>query len=485
MKKIIYISCSLLLAAVTTISCERDISLVNVNPKLPEIVPSENIVASSQQYLAAQWVTPSVNSNITRFFTQQWTETQYVDETNYNFPARNQPQAHYNVMMRDVLGPLRQAGVFLDAEAESTSYSIADQAKIKANKKATIELLSIFTWANLVDTFGDVPYSESFRVGGNGTEILQPKYDDAATIYADLQTRLDAVLATITTSVPGYSVDLVYKGNMSKWMKFGNTIKLQMGLNLADVQPAVSKSLVEAAYQGGVILAAADNYNHPFIATQFQNPVYQNLVANGRNDFIPSSVYLDFMKNTNDPRVPKYWTPLADGTYVGGNYGTLNNYAAFSHINPTYTGATVPGQIFDVLYVKYMLLEAAARGYSVGGSAATWYADAINTSMTGVGVTATDAAAFLALNPYDATNWKKSVGEAAWIGLHNRGIEAWYFWRRLDAPVLTAPPAATGLVYRMPYSLNEYSTNKVNVEAAAAKIVGGDTYTSKIFWDKF
>lgn len=484
MKKIIYISCSLLLAAVTTISCERDISAVNVNPKLPEVVPSENLVAASQQYMAVQWVTPNVNANIIRFFTQQWTETQYVDETNYNFPARNQPQAHYNTMMRDVIGPLRQAGVFLDAEAESTSYSIADQAKIKANKKATIELLSIFAWVNLVDTFGDVPYSETLRVGGNGTEILQPKYDDGAAIYADLQTRLNAILGTITTSLPGYSVDLVYKGNMSKWTKFGNTIKLQMGLTLADAQPAISKTLVESAYQSGVILAAADNYNHPFVATQFQNPVYQNLVANGRNDFIPSDVYMNFMLSKNDPRVPKYFTPLPNGSFVGGKYGFLNNYTSFSHINPTYTGATVPGQIFDVLYVKYMLLEAAARGYSVGGSAATWYADAINTSMTGVGVSATDAAAFLVANPYDATNWKKSVGEAAWIAMHNRGIEAWYFWRRLDYPVLQAPPTAAGLVYRMPYSLNEYSTNRTNVEAAATKI-GGDKYTTKLFWDKF
>ena len=483
MKKVIFLACSLLLTAATTISCERDISAVNVNPKQPEVVPSENLVASSQQYMAVQWVTPSVNFNITRFFTQQWTETQYVDETNYNFAARNQPQNHYNVMMRDVLGPLRKASIFLDNEAESTSFSIEDQAKIKLNKKATIELLSIFTWVNLVDTFGDIPYSEAFRVAGNGEEVLQPKYDDAAGIYADLATRLNATLATVTPGLPGYSIDLVYKGNMTKWKKFGNTIKLQMGLNLADVSPATAKTLVETAYQDGVILAPADNYNHPFIATQFQNPVFQNLVANGRNDFIPSDVYINYMLSTNDPRISKYFTPI-NGTFIGGPYGNLATYSQYSHISPTYTGATVPGQIFDVLYVKYMLLEAAARNFSVGGTAATWYADAINTSMTGVGVAPADAAAFLLANPYDATNWKKSVGEAAWVGLHNRGIEAWYFFRRLDYPVLQAPNVAEGLVYRMPYSLNEYSTNRANVEAAAAKI-GGDKYTTKLFWDKF
>lgn len=483
MKKILFIACSLLVTAATTISCERDISSLNVNPKQPEVVPSQNLVAASQQYLASQWVTPSVNLNVTRFFTQQWTETQYIDETNYNFVTRNQPQNHYNVMMRDVLGPLKKANTFLSSEAESTSYSTADQEKIKTNKRATIELLSLFAWANLVDTFGDVPYSEALK-NETGELILQPKYDDAATIYADLQTRLNAALASITPTLPGYSVDLVYKGNMAKWVKFGNTLKLQMGLNLADVSPATAKAMVESAYTGGVILVAADNYNHPFPAGQFANPVYQNLVASGRDDFLPSDVYLNHMLDNNDPRVPKYFTPLADGTYVGGPYGDLASYNNFSHINPTYTSATAPGKIFDVLYVKLMLAEAAARGFSVGGDAATWYASAVNQSMTDAGVSAADAAAYLAAHPYDASNWKKSIGEEAWVALHNRGFEAWYFFRRLDYPVLEVPNVADGLVYRMPYSLNEYSTNTTNVNAAASAI-GGDSYTTKLFWDKF
>lgn len=483
MKKIIYIACSLFVTAATIISCERDISSLNVNPKRPEVVPSQNLVASSQQYLAALWVTPSVNSNISRFFTQQWTETQYIDETNYNFVTRNQPQNHYNTIMRDVLGPLKQASVFLDAEAESTTYSSADQAKIKTNKKATIELLSLFAWANLVDTFGNVPYTEALQ-NTTGNLILQPKYDDAAAIYASIQTRLDAALASITPSLPGYSTDVVYKGNMGKWIKFGNTLKLQMGLNLADVQPATAKSLVESAYAGGVILAAADNYNHPFVAGQFANPIYQNLVASGRDDFLPSDVYINNLIAKNDPRLPKYFTPLADGTYVGGPYGDLATYNNFSHINPTYTVATAPGKIFDVLYVKLMLAEAAARGFNVGGDAATWYASAVNQSMTDSGVSPADAAAYLLAHPYDPSNWKQSIGMEAWVALHNRGFEAWYFFRRLDYPVLEVPNVADGLVYRMPYSLNEYSTNTANVNAAATAI-GGDKYTTKLFWDKF
>ncbi len=93
--------------------------------------------------------------------------------------------------------------------------------------------------------------------------------------------------------------------------------------------------------------------------------------------------------------------------------------------------------------------------------------------------------AFLAAHPYDPTNWKKSIGEAAWIAMFNKGFEAWYFWRRLDYPILPpAPTAVHGLVRRMPYPIGEKNNNAANVTAASAKIEGGDIYSSRVFWDK-
>ena len=243
MKKILYIAGALFISAGIFTSCERDISLLNIDPKHPEVVPSKNLVVTSERYLADFWVTPSVNLNISRFFTQQWTETQYIDETNYNFITRNQPQNHFNTMYRDVLGPLKQAKKFLDMEAESATLSTATAAKVKTNKKAIIEMLSIYAWLNLVDTFGNVPYSEALQ-NEVGATVLQPKYDDAAAIYADLETRLDAVVASMDPSLPGYGEDAFYKGDMSKWKLLANSVKLRMGLNLSDVNPAKGKQLV-------------------------------------------------------------------------------------------------------------------------------------------------------------------------------------------------------------------------------------------------
>jgi hypothetical protein len=106
-------------------------------------------------------------------------------------------------------------------------------------------------------------------------------------------------------------------------------------------------------------------------------------------------------------------------------------------------------------------------------------------------VDATDIATYLAQPSvvYNATNWKKSIGEQAWIGLYNRGFEAWISWRRLDFPVLVAPASTYNDITKVPtrytYPAGEQTVNATNVTAASALISGGDLLTTKVFWDKF
>ena len=69
-------------------SCERDITTLNVDPKHPSTLPAQTFFASSQYNLIERMITPSVNSNIARLFTQQWTQTTYTDESNYDFVTR-------------------------------------------------------------------------------------------------------------------------------------------------------------------------------------------------------------------------------------------------------------------------------------------------------------------------------------------------------------------------------------------------------------
>ena len=81
-------------------------------------------------------------------------------------------------------------------------------------------------------------------------------------------------------------------------------------------------------------------------------------------------------------------------------------------------------------------------------------------------------------------SWKQKIGEQAYIALYNRGFEAWTSFRRLDFPALIAPADAneTKVPTRLTYPAREETLNATNVEAASTAI-GGNTLTTKLFWD--
>ncbi len=457
-------------------SCQSDITSLNVDPKHPSEIPSANSLATSMYQGFYYMYTGSVNFNNYRFFIQQWTETTYTQETNYNLVTRNQPRNHFNRMYVYTLAPLEQAKKDLPNEINA-------DPDVVNNKWATLEISSIFVWENLVDTFGNVPYSQALQAETNKS----PKYDDAKTIYLDLISRLNVAISKISVSKQGYPEDLVYKGNMSNWVKLANAIKLRLAINLADVDPATSKTVAESAIAGGVFNSASDSYSLNFDGNTFTNPLFDDLVASGRNDFVPSNVILDPMNTKSDPRRAPYFTPLANGTFKGGNYGTKNTYANFSHINSTFLKGNAPANLFSYTEVLFLKAEAAQRGYNVGGgTAASLFNAAVTASMLENGLTATDANTYLTANPYNAANWKQSIGYEGWVAMWNSPFAAWNFTRRLDYPVLQTPPSSYigGIPYRMPYSNQEYVTNNANVSAAASAI-GGDNATTKLFWDKY
>lgn len=481
MKNIIKISLVSVCIGLGLSSCQSDLTSLNDDPKHPSVLPSENLLATALYQSSYYMDNPNVNFNNYRFFTQQWAETQYPDETQYNLITRNQPRNHFNRMYVYSINNLRQAKVNLKNEVETED--------IRTNKLATLEIEEIFIWENIVDTYGDVPYSEAFKPD----EILSPKYDDAKGIYVDLIKRIDNVIATIKPSVKGYapiggeySGDLVYSGDMTKWIKLANSVKLRLGMNLADVDPVLSKATVESAISGGVISSDAEAYKFKYDGNTFSNPVFDNLVASNRNDFLPSELVVNTMKNLSDPRMDVWFTKVA-GAYKGGVFGELNDpYTNFSQLGPYFRSATSASNLLSYSEVVFLKAEAAARNYSAGDTAANLYAAAVTASMNENGVSAANTMTYLAGNPYDAVNWKKSIGVQAWIALFNRGFASWNFTRRLDNPILVNPPKSnlSSVPYRMPYSDQEYVLNGTNVNAAATKI-GGDKATTKLFWDKF
>jgi hypothetical protein len=474
MKNIFAIFLTLLLFS----SCSK-LEELNVNVKDPTKVPGESLFTGAQKSICNQMVTPNVNANIFRMFVQQWTETTYIDEANYDITTRPIPATHWNIIYRDVLMNLKESAKVLAASGDLPG----DDPAVLKNKLAIVEVMTVYGYSVLVETFGNVPYTDALN-----QTILLPKYDDGLVIYKDLLVRLSAAILKMDQGQNSFgSYDNMFGGNMPKWYKFANSLKLRMGMLLSDVDATTAKAAVEEAAPF-VIKSNFDNATMSYLLDQpNNNPINENLVLSGRNDFVAANTFVDVMNDLNDPRRALYFTMVGD-VYVGGIYGASNDFTKFSHVNPTITEAQFPVTLFNLSEVEFLLAEGAERGFNVGGTAETHYDQAIVASITEWGGTEADAITYLAqpkVKYATATGtWKQKIGTQKWIGLYNRGFESWTAYRMLDYPVLIAPPTAdTELPLRLTYPTTEQTLNGVN-RSAAATAIGGDVVTTKLFWDK-
>ena len=364
MKKILII----FLVFISVTACEK-LDTLNANLKDFTVVPGEAVYNGATRALLNQMFTCNVNNNNTMLFVQYFAETTYPDESRYDMITRPIPATHMNTMYRLVLMNYKDA-----ARALSTASLGGIDQKQRDNQLAIIEIMSIFTWSNLVETYGNMPYSEAL-------DYLKPnpKYDDGLTIYKDLISRLNAAITKLDPAYAGMGAgyDNVFGGTVAgtaKWIRFANTLKLRMWIMLSDVasEAALAKTTVEAAAPNvfNVPITSAttgDKFALTYLsASPNQNPFYTELVVSGRYDFVNTSVYVDAMNAVNDPRRVGYMWTQVDGAYVGGAQGMPNSYPAFTHVDNAKLTATREVVLMDYTEAEFLLAEAVERGFSVG-----------------------------------------------------------------------------------------------------------------------
>ncbi len=536
MKKI-YLILIVLLAF--SISCTKDFEDFNTDEKNPMKVDGEYLFSNGQKELLDQISSTNVNLNVWKLFAQYWTETTYTDEANYDIVNRTIADFAFDTYYRLVLKSFDEAKKLI-TEDPLTATETDEQ---KNNKLMIIELLEVYAYHNLVNIFGNVPYTQTLD-----TENISPVYDDAATIYDDLLTRIDAAVAGMDASSNSFvSADIIYDGDVASWITFANSLKLKIAIHLADVNPSKSKTNVEAAIAAGVFTSAEDNALLVYQGSAPNtNPLHEDLVLSGRKDFVPTNTIIDLLNNYKDPRlfyyiqnpvgfsfqkdendvlldttvvsgvgryliytsstgsdsmvykeVPFTLTPVADEFdatvkhYDGGRYGESSSYPSYSHIHSNIEAASFPGILMTYSEIQFYIAEAAVRGFSVEQTVEDAYNEAIRASILFWGGTTDEAEAYLALPAVDYTTatetatWQEVIGTQSYISFYTRGFVGYTQYRRLDYPQMNvAPEAATDgpVPTRFTYPINEQTLNSTNYNAAASAI-GGDDLLTRIFWD--
>ncbi len=370
--KLLYKLSFLLIAVLFFSSCEEDLQDLNRDEKNPTEVPGEPLFTSAQKELSDYLVNTNVNENVYRLVMQYWTETTYTDETNYNWISRNIPEQEWDFLYRDVIKDLDESIRIMNTYETATE---ADAVRLE-NKINIAEIHRIFAYSILVESFGNVPYSQAIDI-----ETIYPKYDDQETIYMDLLSRLETAVNNLDPTYGSFgNSDNIYFGATQNWVKFGNSLMLRMAMMLADYNPSASVNWANTALEGGVFESNADNASFNYLGqTPNTNPLYIDLVASGRTDFVVANTFVDVLNDLDDPRRAVYFDDnLTDSEgnviYDGGIYGSSNQYALFTHVTPTIKEPDFPGTLLTYAEVQFMKAEAAARGggYNVSDPAAQY-----------------------------------------------------------------------------------------------------------------
>lgn len=402
----------------------------------------------------------------------------------------------------------------------SRSIAINEQVgdnPVYKNVVAMNEIWTCYWWSRMTDTYGDLPY---FGAGlGEGVP-----YNSQKDIYYDLFSRLDAAVNNIVFDDPAQvninEYDLIFKGDIEKWQRFGNSLRLRLAMRLSNVDPAKAQAEAQAAIDGGVMTGNMYNAEVPTWDKGWYD--YLNQMAWAWDNIRISKTFTDHLYNQSsvgeDPRAPKWLSYKVEGESLTKEEagkdtyeGLLNGYNASNMpakrlekatINlrpdafPSFAGGVDVAMRAPVMFyseVLFLQAEAALRGW-IAGDANDLYKQGIAASMDFVGVSADEASAYIdGIQSLGGSNEAKlkSIITQKWIANFPNGAEAWADFRRTDYPDITLPVdgvssnasvAANTWVKRIRYPNNQHDLNQTSMPPALNSY-DSDRMDIRLWWD--
>ena len=469
MKKLLFAAAA---AALTFTSCTDLPS--NGNGKAPETVPAGALFANATMNYYDLASVQNVNTNNLRLWAQHWTQTTYVDESNFALNERDVNGNTYYYIYTALLRDCAEARAAVQADGNIGAAELA-------NAEATIDVMEVLGYMYLVDLFGDVPYSEALDASTN-----VPAYDNDADIYANLMERLDAAATTLASGGSNSfgSSDIVYGGDAAAWAKAANSLLLRMAVRIADVDATNAKMYGETAISNGVFTSSADDMRLQYSSEPpHTHPMWVTLVQSGRTDYIASSTLGDVMNAFADPRRAGFFNALGGSdSVIGAAHGYQSDYYQHSQPGSYWEAAAGSHAAVDYTEVEFLLAHAAVEGWTGAGDAGTHYDAAVTASIEYWGGTSADATTYLAQAgvAWDATDYENLIGTQKWIAMHTNVAEAYNTIRQYNVPTAVAALAGTETPTRWTYPLDEYSLNSASVAAANG---GSDDSFDLVFWD--
>ncbi|MBJ6366621.1 SusD/RagB family nutrient-binding outer membrane lipoprotein [Snuella sedimenti] len=364
---------------------------------------------------------------------------------------------------------------------------------------AMANIIGVMGYARITDGFGEIPYTE----GGKGKtgDILTPKYDTQEFIYNDLIQRLTASINVLTNANPamGYpKSDPIFSNDLSKWIRLANSVKLRLGMRLRYVDNNLSRQVVSQCLTAP--LMEDNSHNASMIETEGDGNAWYNRRI-GYPSIKMSTMLVDQLKNTSDPRLSIFVAQDANGNYTGQTNGLNDEAFGKSDLaSKSDMGLALSSQD-SKLYVMtasevYFLKAEAALIYNTDPTEANdLYRKGIETSFKQWDIDSGSITTFLSSSTGtlsgSTTEQESQIGTQMWLALTPNYYEGWCNIRRTGYPVIaerTDSDLERGVTNgimpsRFLYSSFELSTNGTNVSEAISR-QGANKIDTPVWWDK-
>lgn len=392
-------------------------------------------------------------------------------------------------------------------------------------RMAIAQILRVAAMQRLTDTQGPIPY----RTMENSDE-LSAAYEAQQDVYgfmlSDLEAAVNALEAYITLAgqeevEEAATRDYVYNGNLAKWIRFANSLRLRLAMRISLVAPSDAQRHAEAAVANayGVIASNGDNASLDISDTNDKNPL--RWLVEDYSDVHAAAEIVTYMKSWDDPRMAKYFAPAAaDGQYHGSRVGVHSSSSWHNSYSLPKAGQFDRLMWMNAAEVAFLKAEMAVNGWEVTGTAEELYKEGIRLSFEQYQVAGYDAYVastatptgyidprtangYTPEKPYTVTvAWgnptpeqqREKIATQKWIALYPLGTEAWAEQRRTGYPRFYPTPATTNAsnetnlpaegASRIPFAPNEQTRNAENYQAAVALLgAGGDKFGTRLWWD--
>ena len=502
MKNIIKFTILLAAFGLVTASCEKWLD-VNTDPNNPTTVTPDLVLPVAQHYTAYVVQNSRYFNTLGNMLMANWSQSDgfswYTDEFKYNVTS----SFYDHILEVSYSSALKQ-------------YAIVDQLEEGYDYyKAIAKIMKSYHFQLLVDTYGDVPYSEALGRSLNAT----PKYDDAETIYADLMVQLNEAINLIKNAdedaqvlVPGND-DTMFGGDMDQWIKFANSVKLRILVRQSGV--AGKSAYIQTE------IAAINSEGSGYITQNVGiNPGYQNKIEGKQNLFwnyfgwnasgtetmdnratCATDYVLSKLTAFNDPRIDRLYEKPSTG-HLGVPQGLLDyDTPVIDQYMPEFVSNIGPGLlksstmdaiIFTLAENYFNQAELANRGLiSVGDQGKDLYENGITASFTYLELSASQASTYYSQG-INLVGWNFSPNKLnaiitqKWIAVNGITAEqSWFDYIRTgypnDVPIPLNYNKTADRPVRLFYPASEYSSNGGNVPAQNDPM---EAFTDKIFWAK-